>query len=111
MLQFLLSRTNDGKLKNGAMKEAAAEFNCNRNTISNIWKRAQQSYADGNQYANVSSLKKNNCGRARKDYSENISRIHEVPLKDRRSFQALSRAINVPKTTLFHMLKRSKMQH
>lgn len=107
ILQYLLQRKINGKLQRGAIMSAAAEFNCNRNTIALIWKRACNSYSTGNRCANVDSLKKN-CGRKRKDYTENFARMKDVPLNKRSTLRSLSFAIGIPKTTLFGIFKRGK---
>lgn len=110
ILQFLLQKTLAGKLQNGAIKSDAREFNCNRNTIGLIWKRAQQSYATGKRCANVDSRKKKNCGRKKKDFSENLERMRAVPFNKRSNFRSLSYAIGIPKTTLFRIFKRGEFK-
>lgn len=106
ILQFLLPRSANGKLRKGAIGVAANEFKCNPVTISRIWKRAAACYAAGKRCANVDSMKKIKCGRKRKDYSENINRMREVPFNRRRNLRSLSFAIDVPKSTLFRIFKR-----
>lgn len=93
---------------------AASQFECNRMTILEyigleyiglIWKRARESFAAGDVCANVNSLKKQ-CGRKRKDYSENLDRMREISFNRRSTLRSLSYAIGIPKTTLFRIYKR-----
>lgn len=106
ILQFLLRKELNGKLPPGAIQSAAAEFDCNRMTISRIWNRGIKSYADGNRCANVNSLKKTNCGRKRKDFSANLESMRTIKLNQRSNLRSLSFAIGIPKTTLFNIFKR-----
>lgn len=105
ILQFLLQKTAKGKLLRGAIQFAAREFNFNRMTISRIWKRAQGCYAAGKRCANVDSLKKKNCGRKKKDYSQNLIKMRDVPLNKRSTIRSLAYQINIPKSTLFRIFK------
>lgn len=109
ILQFLLQRTIGGKLQRGAIGVAAVKFQCHPVTISRIWKRASESYSSGNWCANVNSLKKK-CGRKKKNYTDNLERMREIPVNRRSTLMSLSYAIGVPKTTLFRMFKRGEFK-
>lgn len=87
ILQFLLQKTVNGKLLRGAIQFTARDFKCNR-----IWKRAQGCYAEGKRCANVDSLKKKRCGRKKKDYSQNLMKMRDVPLNKRSTMQSVFRS-------------------
>lgn len=110
IFQYLLRKTTNGKLKNGAINEAATEFDCHRITISRIWKRGCKSYGEGNLCANVDSRKKQKCGRKRKNYADNLARIREVPFNRRSTLRSLAFAIGIPKSTLFNIFQRGEFK-
>lgn len=106
ILQNLLQLKKDEKLKHGAINKIAADFGVTRLTVSRIWHAAQIQYSEGKICADVSSKKKEKCGRKRKDYSENVAKIQDVPFNRRGSIRSLSFAIGIPKSTLFDIFKR-----
>ncbi|CEG50401.1 uncharacterized protein PHALS_08113 [Plasmopara halstedii] len=65
--KFLLTKQKDperfSKLVKGALSVAAMKFGVTADIVSAIWKRAQQSLADGNISADLGSFK---CGRVEK---------------------------------------------
>jgi hypothetical protein len=94
-------------LSRGAINEVANKFEVSRLTISRIWQMAKKQYEEGKISADVSS-KKVNCGRKRKDYSENLKRIKHIPINRRGTIRSLSCAIDVPKSTVFRRFKEGK---
>lgn len=108
IFQFLLQRKNGHKLKKGAINETAAAFDVSRLTVSNIWREAKSQIQSGALCADVSSKKKGNCGRKRKDYSANINNIENIPLNKRSTIRSLSSACQIPPTTLFKRFKEGK---
>lgn len=78
ILQFLLKGCKDEVLQRGVIKEASEQFKVTRKTIYRIWKRAKEQYDAGKAFADVSS-RKHNCGRNKQDYSENLSRMIDIP--------------------------------
>lgn len=109
ILQFLLMRYKDNKLNHGAINEAAANFKVHRRTISRLWKRAQQSKENGNEVFNVESRKRGRCGPKKKDFSQQLEKIKDIPLNQRRTLRSLSNAVNVPRTTLHRILKKGNV--
>lgn len=108
ILQYLLKRVKNGNcLKRGAIKDAATEFNVCRTTIFHIWKLAKNQYSEGKKFADVSSHMKN-CGRKKKDYTQAINIIKNVPLNRRGSLRSLSAAIQVPLTSLYRRFREDK---
>ena len=99
ILQALLLRSKDGTLRYGSIKQVATEFQVSRLTVSNLWKRGKDSIAAGNSYMDVSS-RKSNCGRKRKDYTEKLNVIDNVPLNQRSTVRSTAAALDVPTTTL-----------
>lgn len=106
--QLLLSIENKEKLEHGAINKIAAAFHVSRLTVSRIWHIAQAQYREGKIYVDVSPKKKEKCGRKRKDYSNNLAEIKNIPLNRRGTFRSLSFAIDIPKSTLFNIFKRGK---
>lgn len=108
IVQFLMHQKKNEKLQKGAITLAAKQFKCNRMTISRIWKRASENNCQGESYANVDSLKKQNCGRKCKDYGEKLEKLRHIPLSRRGTIRSAAHAIEVPKSTLFRILKKGK---
>lgn len=108
ILQHLLQLKKGNKLPKGAINETATVFDVSRLTVSKIWREAQKQYQSGLLSADVSSKKRGNCGRKRKDYSTNISNIKNVPLNSRSTIRSLSSATQIPSTTLFRIFKEGE---
>lgn len=106
ILQYLLSRSNMGKMKKGSINAAATQFKCHPLTISRIWKRALENQQATDEVSLNAASRKGNSGRKRKDFTENVKKINELPAHKRKNIRMLAREINVPKTTLFRILKR-----
>lgn len=106
IFEQLLKRMKGKKLQHGAINEVAKDVGVTRLTVSKIWKMAQGQYNEGKISADVSSKKKKKCGRKPKDYSENISKIKNIPFNQRSTIRCLARAIDVPRSSLFDILKK-----
>jgi len=94
-----------GKFPRGTITAVAADFHVCRKTITNIWTRAQENYADPTvrQYQ-ASPRKKRNCGRKKKwDPEAIMEAIKEIPLFRRRTIRDLAAALGIPKSTLFDL--------
>ena len=94
-----------GKFPRGTITAVAADFHVCRKTITNIWTRAQDNYADPTvrQYQ-ASPRKKRNCGRKKKwDPEAIMEAIKEIPLFRRRTIRDLAAALGIPKSTLFDL--------
>ena len=92
ILQMLLERSEDGVLKNGSIIAVAGQFKISRLTVSNLWKRGKQSVANGSRYMDVSS-RKSRCGRKKKDYTEQLRGIVNVPLNQSSTVCSTSAAL------------------
>lgn len=110
MLDFLLERRVEPagkaavKLARNAISEAAVEFRVDRRTVSRLWKRAAASIERGDPALDVASRKVGRQGRKR-DWSEALDKVREVPVEQRGSIRALASAVGIPKTTLFELLR------
>jgi hypothetical protein len=90
-----LSKSKDGKVEKND-KEVASLFKTSLRTMT-IWKVANDQIADGLE-VDVSSPKKGNLGRKRKDLD--LESILTVPLNKRNTIPSLSRAPRVRPSTL-----------
>lgn len=106
ILQRLLQYRKGDKLQHGAINVVAADFQVSRITVSKIWHIAKRQYSAGQKFADVSSRKKKNCGRKRKDYSDNLAKMKDIPKNCCGSIRSLSAALDIPKSTLFDIFKR-----
>lgn len=87
ILQALLRHSKNQRLKHGALGLVSKQFSVSTRTVSSIWKRARESVDDGTG-AMVVSHKKKNCGRKRKDYSEQIANLRNIPLSNGTCFRS-----------------------
>lgn len=108
ILQCLLQLKNGNNLRRGAINETAAKFDVSRLTVSNIWQRAKMQFRSGAISADVSAKKKGNCGRKRKNYTDEIDNIRNIPVDSRGTIRSVSSAANIPPTTLFNIFKRGE---
>jgi hypothetical protein len=79
--ELLVCQKNPGtsaKLVKGTLKRVGSKFGVTPETISAIWKRGQQSLADGNIAANISSRKQGNSGRQKAAF--NYDKTKAIPL-------------------------------
>jgi len=97
--EFLLTQSNDGKLKKGSMGAAANLYSASIRTVSRIWHRAILSIANGANSADVSSRIAGTVGRRKIEMD--LSQAAGIPLRRRTSIRSLANALNVPKST-FH---------
>ena len=74
-------------------------------TVSRIWNLAKEQL-DLGQEVNVSSKKKGNVGRKRKELD--LARTATVPLNRRRTIRSLARCLGVPRSTLHDRFQRSE---
>jgi hypothetical protein len=93
------------ELKRGALKQVADNFNVQARTITAIWRRACQNYADPTIGAfRASPLKKNNCGGKQKYDRDGVrAAILLVPTHRRKSLRKIASAIGVSKSTMHRM--------
>ena len=109
IMNFLLINYQDGKLKKATIRNAAEKFNLHRNTVGTIWRSAKKKLAEGSTAFDVSSKKKRN-GRKRKNWDAEIENIKNIPGSEKLSLRTLSKASNIPRTTLHNLIKQKKIQ-
>ena len=105
---MVLSKRTDGKPVKGSFTATAAHFKVNPLTVSRIWKAGQNSIVEGSIRANVSSKKKDKCGK--KATEIDLDEIRAVPLSQRSTIRSLSAAINVLKSTLHRKFKQGQLR-
>ncbi|GMF12699.1 unnamed protein product [Phytophthora lilii] len=113
MADFLLKHSEgETRLPRAVITAAAENFNVHRNTVSRTWKHMKTALDAGASTDVVMlqalSRKRGNCGRKKKDYSEALERVKQLPLSQRGSLRALSSAVGVPRTTLFRLLRNEE---
>lgn len=75
-----------------------------RRTISRVWARAIENYANPHVQTFRASPRKNKTGRRRQWIPEEVREaVKEVPIHRRRSLRSLSGALRIPLTSLFRM--------
>lgn len=110
ILQTLLSHSEDGKLKTGELSRVADKFKLSTKTISRIWHRAKECWASGMKHADVGSRIKVRSGRKKKDRSETLTKVKDVPFRQRSTLRSLSAAINTPLATLHRIVKEGALK-
>ena len=108
VLEQVLQMKKNQKLEHSVINKVVAAFNKSRLSVSRIWHTAQVQYREGKICVDVSSKKKEKCGRKRKDYSANLAEIKNIPLNRWGTIRSLSFAIDIPKSTLFDIFKQRK---
>lgn len=111
----------DGRLRHGAISQAAEQFSVHRRTISRLWETVgakvnehlnnqnnQQENHANNLLPNhlFESNRKGNCGR-RQSWDRDALAVHvkSLPKKKRRTVRDLAAATNIPKSTIFRMMQ------
>ncbi|MEN9567564.1 MAG: hypothetical protein RLZZ69_2760 [Cyanobacteriota bacterium] len=106
--EMVLSKSVHGKPAKGSFTDTAAHFKVHPLTVSRIWKVGQKSIAEGSICANVSSKKKDKCGR--KATEIDLEDVKTVPLSQRSTLRSLSAAISIPKSTLHRKFKQGQLR-
>ena len=110
ILQALLCLTKNSEnpaereLHHGAIAMVAKQMGVSRLTVSHIWQRAKDSVGAGSA-AMIVLHKKKNCGRKKKDWSEELENLRNIPLNDRTCYRSTSEATGIPMTRLHKMVK------
>nr|TKW26528.1 hypothetical protein SEVIR_3G196100v2 [Setaria viridis] len=94
----LLSKTNPPILFHGVSKSVAEKFGVPLRVVQAIWKNGQ----DGGIQGIVNKYSKN-CGRKRVEID--LEAMKNIPLKQRSTFQDLTNALGVKKSTLYNRFK------
>ncbi|CAL5349588.1 unnamed protein product [Camellia sinensis] len=106
IFETLLIRSKDGKLKRDCQTEVAAKFSVHVKTVHRIWQRGIACMENG-LVVNVSS-KLTNSGRKRVQF--NFGKVAEIPLRRRTNIRSLSKALNLPKSTVHKRIKEGKIR-
>ena len=81
IFQYHLGKSNEGKLGQGSIPEAAARFGVNNKTVSRIWHRGLDTGSEEGGLGNVSSRMAGNVGRKKLDFDQNS--VAAIPLRQR----------------------------
>ncbi len=96
----LLEKSSNSVLKTGSISAVAAQFSCSPNTVSRIWNRSQESISARSVVADVSSHKKGNSGRKRRNTDEIQQSVRTTPLRSRVNIRSLSASSGIRRSTL-----------
>ena len=91
-----------GKLQHGALGQVAQKFNCSRQVVSKLWKRAKSMQSN--------ALSTQHVGHTKKDRSGIVVSIKDVPFNQRTTIRSLAHAISVPPATVHHLLSTGEIQ-
>lgn len=105
ILQHLLQkrRKDEQKWEAGTIVDTAEIFGVSRMTVWRLWKRAKDSSIDGS-VMNVSS-RMHLTGSQKKEWTEELDNMKDIPLNKRGNLRSLSHAIKVPKTALIRIMR------
>jgi hypothetical protein len=106
--QYLLSRSIDGQLRHGSLKDAAIRFNISAKTVSRIWNRGRSSANETTGASDVQSRKKGNVGRKRKEIDLQV--VKDVPLHRRMNIRSLAHSIGESKSTVHRLVKSGSIK-
>mmetsp|Transcript_13999 Transcript_13999/g.18247 ORF Transcript_13999/g.18247 Transcript_13999/m.18247 type:complete len:138 (+) Transcript_13999:79-492(+) len=108
-LSMLLVFAEDGVLPYGSITQIAKKLGVTRSSLSKLWNKAGQARAHGHVApADVFSRKKTSSGRKQKYCQEMVEEeIATIPLPCRKSIRALAFQLDIPKSTLHRISKRS----
>ncbi|XP_074271219.1 uncharacterized protein LOC141595145 [Silene latifolia] len=99
---LLLEKTNDGKLKHGAMNEVAAQFGVCRKTVTKLWKQAKMQHAAGHGISVNSKLKGRQMPK-RKVFDTN--KLESIELLKRTTQEGVSKGMGVSQSTVSRWVK------
>ena len=104
ILHSLLSKSTNNKLEYGAISSTAKEFRVSRQCVAAIWQRGVESVASG-AAAMVVDHKKTNCGRKKKDYSQQLAQLASLPLSQRSTIRSTAHHLGVSTWAVWNMTK------
>lgn len=108
MLEELLGRSTEGKIRHGALGEVAGLFGVHPRTVSRLWSRAQEFRQPG-QPMNVAT-RKHLSGRKKEDHSDTIERLRRTPHDQRGTLRAAAEACGVSHTQVWRMVKSGELR-
>ncbi len=104
--EYLLRKSDNGKLGYGAIATTSKYFKVCSKTVSNIWKRGNDSKENMTTGSNVDSKIKSSSGRKPNDISEIQAKIESVDISKRTTFRSMAQASGISKSSL-HRYKQS----
>ncbi|XP_026383686.1 uncharacterized protein LOC113279201 [Papaver somniferum] len=105
--QYLLTHSNNGRVKRGSIPRVAGIFKMSVSTVSRIWNRSKENH-NSNMPADVSSRKPTRVGRKRVEIDRD--RVLAVPLNRRTCIRTLAAEIEMSTTTLHRRIKEGKVK-
>ncbi|XP_026416523.1 uncharacterized protein LOC113311955 [Papaver somniferum] len=105
--QYLLTHSNNGRVKRGSIPRVADIFKTSVSTVSRIWNRSKENH-NSNMPADVSSRKPTRVGRKRVEIDRD--RVLAVPLNRRTCIRTLAAEIEMSTTTLHRRIKEGKVK-
>ena len=110
---------NNGHLKRGSASQQAKKFDCDRKTVSRFWRQMMERVRAHNLTCDEAITQgpdffASNCvnrGRPLKWNQEEVSaQVEELALRDRITYENLSKKIGIPRTTLQLMLRKGEFK-
>ena len=116
---YLHGRCKEGELERGAMAEAARLFSVTHKAMALFWremnKKIEDSFLDVDDViANTLFFENDRTNRGRRplwDRNELRVAVSTVPMGQRTTFRTMSKAVNVPKSTLHYLMKNEGLFH
>jgi hypothetical protein len=109
IVQAILGSTKDDAVPRGFQKTIAARFGVHRATVRRIWTRATAS-KQGEKGAYCAKSKKGERGRKKKDFSQQLANLKNVPPSQRGTFRSTANAVGLNKSTLYNLVKRKEIR-
>ena len=106
---YLLLNIHDGKIRHGAINDAASKFGLHRNIISLIWAKMKPKIGEGVTNFDFSSRKRAS-GRKPKNWGKVLEKMKKIPFNKRSTLRSLSFATNIPVSTLHLLLHKQKIK-
>ena len=110
ILQSLLSRSNNKKLDFGAISIVAKQYNVTRQTVGAIWKRGIESMVEGSGPMVVEN-RRSNCGRKKKDYTQHLEAMAQIPVSQRGTIRATAHHMGISTWAVWRMTKKEITRH
>ena len=110
ILQSLLSHSSTGKLDHGAVSSVAKQYNVTRETVGGIWKRGLQSVVHGSG-AMVVEHRRSNCGRKKKDYTQDLQNKATIPVNNRSTIRSTAHHMGLSTWAVWRMNKKEITRH
>ncbi|KAI3878272.1 hypothetical protein MKW92_038108 [Papaver armeniacum] len=107
IFHFLLKESNKGRVQKVSVPMAVELFSVSESTVKYIWKRGKD-YKANNLPFDLSSRKPARVGP--KPRKVDLSKIMEIPLRQRTIIRSISEALNMPKSTVHRQVKKGSIK-